>query len=266
MSYKVTLRDFEGPFDLLVYLIENAQMSIYDIRISEITSQYLAYIRTMKALDFNVTSDFMVLAATLIDIKSRMILPRNNAAGEMIFEEDPRSELVERLLEYKKFRACADMLRDREEKMSYVFEKPQEDISEYLEQPDIYLSLDIDEFAKAFDLFLLKKKRVEEVSRHYTRIEREKASVESRMRYISNTFIKAYGRGVRRISFRELVPNAADRYDVVVSFVAVLQMMRDRYLDAEQNSLYGEITVLAGKRKMKEKPESEQQENDQIGI
>ena len=98
MSYKVRLQSFEGPFDLLVYLIENAQMSIYDIRISEITRQYLAYIEDMKAMDFNVATEFMVLAATLIDIKSKMILPRATVEGEVLLEEDPRIELVERLL------------------------------------------------------------------------------------------------------------------------------------------------------------------------
>ena len=109
MSYKVSLRSFEGPFDLLVYLIENAQMSIYDIRISEITSQYLDYIDRMKALDFNVATEFMVLAATLIDIKAKMLLPRHTLQGQSEAEEDPRSELVERLLEYKKYKKGADI-------------------------------------------------------------------------------------------------------------------------------------------------------------
>ena len=87
MSYKVSLQAFEGPFDLLVYLIENAQMDIFDLRISEITNQYLAYIEDMKSMDVNVATEFMVLAATLIDIKSRMILPRTTIEGEVILEE-----------------------------------------------------------------------------------------------------------------------------------------------------------------------------------
>ena len=97
MSYKVKLPLFEGPFDLLVYLIENARMSIYEIRISEITEQYLAYMREMESMDIALSTEFMVLAATLIDIKSRMILPRNQEGPEDEFPEDPRSELVERI-------------------------------------------------------------------------------------------------------------------------------------------------------------------------
>lgn len=258
MSYKVSLQTFEGPFDLLVYLIENAQMSIYDIRISEITKQYLAYIEEMKSMDIQVATEFMVLAATLIDIKSRMILPRTTVEGEIILEEDPRSELVERLLEYKKYKKGADVLSEREEAMSRVFEKPQEDISAYLEQPDEYLSLDIRKFAGAFDLFLRKKKREEEVRSHYTKIEREKATIESRMLYIRDRVVGAFTKGMKRLSLKSLIPNKKDRYDVVVTFVSVLQMMRDRYLDAEQNSTYGEITIIPGERNFEEDAEVEQ--------
>lgn len=258
MSYKVSLQTFEGPFDLLVYLIENAQMSIYDIRISEITKQYMAYIDTMRSMDINVATEFMVLAATLIDIKSKMILPRTTVEGETILEEDPRSELVERLIEYKKYKKGAEILQEREEAMSCVFEKPQEDISAYLEQPDEYLSLDIKKFASAFDLFLRKKKREEEVRSHYTRVEREKATMENRMIYIKDRFLGALSKGIKRLSLKALIPNKKDRYDVVVTFVSVLQMMRDHYLDAEQKTTYGEITIIPGLKDLEESMESEQ--------
>ena len=252
MSYKVRLQSFEGPFDLLVYLIENAQMSIYDIRISEITRQYLAYIEDMKAMDFNVATEFMVLAATLIDIKSKMILPRATVEGEVLLEEDPRSELVERLLEYKKYKRWAEELKEREDYMSLIYEKPQEDISEYLNQPDEYLDLDIKKFASAFDQFLRKKKREEEVRAHYTKVEREKATIESRMVYIKDRFKNVFLKGIRKLNLKELIPNKKDRYDIVVTFVSVLQMIRDKYLDADQRSVYGEITVVPGERKFEE--------------
>lgn len=248
MSYKVKLRTFEGPFDLLVYLIENAQMNIYDIRISEITRQYLDYIKTMQDMDFNVGTEFMVLAATLIDIKSKMILPRTTADGTAVLEEDPRSELVERLLEYKRFKKGADILADREAYMSMVFEKPQEDISSYLEEPDEYLALDIDRFAAAFDAFLRKKKREEDVRAHYTKVEREKATQESRMLYIRDRFRSAIARGFKKLNLKELIPDKKDRYDIVVTFSSVLQMMRDKYLDAEQKYTYGDIIVVPGEK------------------
>lgn len=252
MSYKVRLQSFEGPFDLLVYLIENAQMSIYDIRISEITSQYLEYINNMKSMDINVATEFMVLAATLIEIKSKMLLPRTNPEGEILIEEDPRSDLVERLLEYKRYKAGADILKDREDAMCRVFDKPQEDISVYLEEPDEYLSLDIEQFANAFDAFLRRKQREEEVRSHYTRIEREKETVENRVVFIRDKFLSALKRGIKRLSFKEIIPDRKDKYDVVVSFVSLLQMMRDHYLDAEQKTTYGEIEIIPGEKQWEE--------------
>lgn len=258
MSYKVKLQTFEGPFDLLVYLIENAQMNIYDIQIAEITGQYLAYVETMKTVDFNAATEFMVLAATLIDIKSKMILPRTTVEGEVVLEEDPRSELVERLLEYKRYKKGAEILKEQESYMAMVYEKPQEDISAYLEEPDEYLRLDIREFAAAFDLFLRKKKKEEDVRAHYTRVERERATIESRMLHIRDCFKRAWSKGLKKLSLKALIPDGKNRYDIVVTFVSVLQMMRDKYLDAEQNSTYGEITVVPGTREMEETQVNEQ--------
>ncbi len=258
MSYKVRLQTFEGPFDLLVYLIENAQMNIYDIKISEITGQYLDYLKTMQEMNVTVGTEFMVLAATLIDIKSRMILPRAAQENGENTAEDPRSELVERLLEYKRFKKGAEILAEREAEMSLIYEKPQEDISAYLEEPDEYLSLDIRQFASAFEMFLRKKKREEDVRAHYTRVERQKATIEGRMDYIRQRFCSALSKGLRRLSLRDLIPDKKDRYDVVVTFVSVLQMMRDKYLDAEQTHTYGEIFVLPGQKEMEGAVEHEQ--------
>lgn len=259
MGYKVKLESFEGPFDLLVYLIENAQMSIYDIQISEITNQYLQYMEQVREdMDFNVATEFMVLAATLIDIKSKMILPRTTVEGEIVLEDDPRSQLVERLIEYKKYKAASEDLSEREEYMSFVYEKPQEDISEYLDQPDEYLSLDLKHFAGAFNLFLHRKKKVEEVRAHYARVERERATMENRMIFIRDKFRKALSNGVRKLSIRELIPKKNDRYDVAVTFVSVLQMMRDKYLKADQKSTYGEITIMPGDKDMEVVTDNEQ--------
>ena len=244
MSYKVRLQSFEGPFDLLVYLIENAEMSIYDIRISEITSQYLAYIRTMQEMDVYVASEFMVLASALIEIKSKMILPRMvDPADGSVVEEDPRSELVTRLLEYKKFKRAAEILQEQEERCAHIYAKPQEDISAYLEEPDEYLSLDIRQFASAFSLFLQKKQKVDSVRSHYTRVERERARMEERISYIADVVRK----GLRQVfSFREFIQNKKDRYDVVVTFMSLLEMAKNRIIHVEQNGTYEDIRISAG--------------------
>lgn len=245
MSYKVKIQQFEGPFDLLVYLIENARMNIYDIQISEITEQYIAYIEQMQEMDFEVASEFMVLAATLIDIKSRMILPRYVADDNTIMlEEDPRAELVERIREYKKFKDISEELSHRWDYNGKIYEKPQEDISAYQNNPDEYLSLSIDKFVDAFELFLQKERRKAEVRAHYQRVEREKASIESRIGFIRTKLAGIISRGLKRLSMRELIPNKKDKYDVIVTFSSILQMMKDRLLDAEQEKTYGEIFVM----------------------
>lgn len=245
MSYKVKLQSFEGPFDLLVYLIENAQMSIYDIEISIITSQYLDYIKAMKEMDVNISTEFMVLAASLIEIKSKMILPRVTESGEEIAETDPRNELVARLVEYKKYKKAAEILRSQEEFASGIFQKPQDDISEFLQQPDEYLSLDLKQFAGAFNSFIQRKHKIEAVRRQYTRVEREKHSVESRMRHIVKAVKSRIG---GMFSFRELIVNKKDRYDVVITFVSLLEMAKERIIKVEQKSTYGNIEVGAGDR------------------
>lgn len=243
MSYKVKLDMFEGPFDLLVYLIENAQMSIYDIKITEITKQYLSYVEELKTVDVETAAQFMVLAASLIEIKSKMILPKANIEGTVVLEEDPRSQLVERILEYKKFKERASLLEEAFEEQSKVFKKPQEDISRYTNEPDEYLYLDKQMFITAFEQFLNKKQKVDEVRRHYTRIEREKVSIESRIEYITQRFKEFLSHGRKRIPLFELVPNRNDKYDLVVTFVSALQMVRDRDISAEQKSIYGEIVL-----------------------
>ena len=241
--YKVKLQSFEGPFDLLVYLIESAEMSIYDIRISEITSQYLEYIRAMEEQNIEVAQEFMVLAASLIEIKSRMILPRISEEGEPIIEEDPRTELVQRILEYKQFKEISEDLRQREERMSHVYSKPQEDISEYLNNPEEYLSLDIKAFASAFNLFIQRKQRTEALRKHYTRVERERSTMERRISSILKT---VRNRLHGTVDFRDLVENKKDKYDIVVTFASLLEMAKERVVMVDQKHNYGNIEVSAG--------------------
>lgn len=241
--YKVKLQSFEGPFDLLVYLIENAEMSIYDIRISEITTQYLDYIHEMEEQDVNVAQDFMVLAASLIEIKSRMILPRVSEDGTEIIEEDPRTELVQRILEYKRFKEISEIFREQEERMSHIYDKPQEDISEYTDNPDEYLSLSLDQFMQAFNLFVQKKQKIEAVRRHYTRVERERSVMEKKAGTILGTVRSRLG---SILNFRDLVDDKKDKYDVIVTFSLLLDMVKERVLKAEQKSNYGNIEISAG--------------------
>lgn len=247
MSYKIKLDIFEGPFDLLVYLIENARMSVYDIQVSEITNQYIRYIERMQALDINLATEFMVLAAALIEIKSKMLLPRMKPEGDGILEEDPRTELVQRILEYKRFKSAADLLELQEERNQRIFEKPKEDLIPFTKEADEFLNLDLNQFVNVFHLFLRKKKKLEEMKRDYAKVERQKISIESRIEYIKGLFRL---KEKRRLGFRELLTPESNRYEVVLTFVSMLEMIRQKTVTVKQNVNFGEIILsIRGKDK-----------------
>lgn len=240
MGYKVKTDIFEGPFDLLVYLIENAEMSIYDIQVAKITSQYLEYVDQMQNMDVNISTEFMVLAAALIEIKSKMLLPRSSAIDEGVVEEDPRTELVEKILEYKKFKKAAELLELHEADKAQCFEKPKEDLDKYTGDGDEYLMLDIKQFVSAFDLFLRKKQRIEEVRKHYTRVERQRQSIEMKIEHIIGFF---KNKGLKKLFFKELLTKESDRYDVVLTFTSMLQMIRERVIKVDQRSAFGDMEI-----------------------
>lgn len=240
MGYKVRLNVFEGPFDLLVYLIENAQMNIYDIKISEITSQYLAYIDEMKKMEVSVASEFMVLAAALIELKSKMLLPRSAPDAENVVEEDPRTELVAKLLEYKKFKLLAGMLSEQEIETEKMIEKPQEDISMYTDQPEEYLTLEIGQFVNAFNLFLQRKQKLDEMHRTYERLERQRITAEQKMDFIKDFFVK---KKKKSADFRELLKPESDKYEVALTFTSMLEMINQNRLSAQQKENFGNITL-----------------------
>ena len=250
MSYRVKLNIFEGPFDLLVYLIEHAEMSIYDIKISEITNQYISYVEELKDSDINLSSEFMVLAAALLEIKSKMLLPRSVSDDPTAdIMEDPRTELVAKLVEYKRFKAISEMLEQRYEDASMQLEKPQEDLAEFMGEPDEYLSLDIDKFRAAFESFLARKKKLEEIKVHHKRSQKQKITTEIRMENIKDFFRMQPD---KEADFKELIHDKADMYDVAVTFSSVLEMMKERRLDAQQKYLFGDITVKATEDLFKE--------------
>lgn len=241
--YKVKIDSFEGPFDLLVYLIENAKMDIYDIRVSEITEQYIDYLKEMDDLNVEVGSEFIVLASVLIKLKSRMLLPRLSEDGEAVVDDDPRRELAEKLAEYMRTKKIAAMLEERWEYSENIFEKPAEDMSKYLESPDELLRTDMDQFVEAFSLFLQKKRRVEDVRKRYQRVRRQRESIEVRIEKMTEIVQEKLKPG-ESIDFSELLPDDPDRYDLALSFTSLLEMIKMQEVDAEQHENYGRIRVV----------------------
>ena len=238
MVYKVKLQSFEGPFDLLVYLIEQNRMSVYDIKVSEITSQYMEYIREAKKYDVEVAQEFMVMAAELIEIKSRMLLPSPaEEPGEELME-DPRSSLVARILEYKQFKEIADFLKEQEELNLHIHTKPAEDLSEYTGEGEELLKSDMDQFANAFMAFLLKKQRLEEMHRTYERVERARMSMENRITQMTELF-----RTRKVVKFSEMIKNDDSPFNRVITFMSLLELLKQRSVTAEQKKRFGDITI-----------------------
>jgi len=238
MSYKIRLNIFEGPFDLLVYLIEKAEMSIYDIEISVITRQYLDEIRRMEESDVAVGSEFMVLAATLIEIKSKMLLPRITPEGEMV--EDPRAGLTQKLTEYVRFKRAAAMLEMLREDAAHKLEKPQEDLQPYIGEPDVFLKMDMERFIEAFRAFIYRRKKHDELQRMNRHIERERVSLEAKISAIAGLLRAAKN---HILKFGELLAKKTDRNDKVVTFIALLDMAKAGQLTAKQSHNFGEIEV-----------------------
>ena len=242
--YKVKIDRFEGPFDLLIYLIENAKMDIYDIRASEITERYIGYLKEMEELNIEVETEFIVLAAVLIRLKSHMLLPKMNEEGEIELVEDPRLELQSRLLEYMRVKKAAELLAMAEEQNLAVHEKPAEDMSEYLSDPDEILKTSDEQLVSAFILFLTRKKKVEEVSKRYQRVRRRKESIEARISDMTALLEKKFSEGNGSVMFTELLPEEPDRYDITLSFMSLLSMIKNQGYDAEQKENFGEIKVI----------------------
>ena len=242
MSYKIRLNIFEGPFDLLVYLIERAEMSIYDIQISVITRQYLDHIRRMEEIDAVVSSEFMVLAATLIEIKSKMLLPRIKEDGSET--EDPRTDLTRKLVEYVRFKKAAALLEDQREFARLKLQKPQEDLLAYTGEPDIYLRMDMDSFIQAFKNFIHRRVKGEELERIKRNAFRERLSLEKKVSLIHRVLKNALKSKQKLIKFRELLSSEPDRADRVLTLVALLDMAMDGELAMRQETNFGEIGVI----------------------
>lgn len=242
--YKVRIDKFEGPFDLLVYLLENARMDIYDIKVAEITRQYINYLKEMEDLNIEVDTEFIVLAAVLIRMKSHMLLPRMNEEGELEIVEDPRLELQGRLIEYIRIKKAAEFLQAAEEYNLAVHEKPAEDMSAYINEPDEILKASDEQLVNAFILFLTRKKKIEEVSRRYQRVRRRKETIEARIKDMTDVLERKFRAGKGKVLFTELLPEDADRYDVTLSFMSLLSMIRNQGYDAEQKENFGEIKVI----------------------
>lgn len=243
MALEVKLEVFEGPLDLLLHLIEKNKVDIYDIPIVTITEQYLDYIKQMEREDMNVMSEFLVMAATLLDIKCRMLLPREvDEEGE---EEDPRAELVAKLLEYKMYKYMSLELRDRQVDAykNYFREKHLPKEVEDFKAPFDYESL-IGEATlnKLHEIFKQTMKRqvdrIDPVRSKYGEIERDEIDLDEKTLYIEE-----YIRHHKEFSFRKLLEKQNSKMEIIVTFLVVLELMKTGSVSIKQDRIFGDIII-----------------------
>ena len=231
---KISLPLYEGPLDLLLDLIRRQKLDIYDIPIAKVTEQCLAYLHLMEEMNVDVASEFIVIAAQLIYIKSRMLLPPDpDAASEE--KEDPRAELVRRLVEYEKFKNAAQMLYQREMVENASWSKPGEIVMEDAElEPELNVTL--------YDLLLAFRdvaKRAEQ--RPPMQVSRDEFSVEQMMAFLFERIVSATG----AVAVTEILPNITSRRALITAFLALLELTRLRAIYLRQDKAFGEITARA---------------------
>ncbi len=237
------INEFEGPLDLLLHLIDKNKFNIFDIPIVEITEQYLDYVNRMQEENLDVMSEFLVMAATLISIKAKMLLPREEKEEEE--EEDPRAELVRRLLEYKMYKYASLELKDMNLDAEKNYYKPAtipKEVMEYKEEIDPADVIGDVTLAKLNEIFTQVMKRtvdrVDPVRSKFGTIEKDEVRIEDKMEEI-----RASIRGLKGINFKTLLEIQASKINIIVTFMAILELMKVGDITIRQDELFGDIII-----------------------
>ena len=232
MEYNIVLKTYEGPMDLLLDLIKENEIDIYDIPIFKITEEFLKYIENMKKLNLTLTSDFILMASTLLEIKSKMLLPKKEALDDEEVEEDPRLDLVESLLEYKKFKEASEILKIQEEYESKSFYKLRTEIFSMSEM-DFLKDSNVEKLSLAFYNILKNYKDKEVVG-----IEREYFKVEDASRKIKQALKKN-----KKIKFSQLLEDIVYKVDAITYFLGMLELIKNQYIVANQSDNFADILI-----------------------
>ncbi len=240
MSYKIKLELFEGPLDLLLYLVKKDHLNIYDIPISQVTEQYLAYLELMKILDLNIAGEFLVMAATLMQIKSKMLLPAQENE-EQLEEDDPRQDLMKQLLEYERFKEIAQELKKREIQQQDIFKRPK-----ILEKgpsvalPDAPPEAPAYFEASIFDLISAFSRAMADTPRDiFYNVIKDEYTVEQKVHAILHDLLLKTS-----MTLSELFLQAKTKVEIVVTFLAVLELTRMKEILAVQQEAFGEIQIV----------------------
>lgn len=248
MSYKIKLEIFEGPLDLLLYLVKKDHLNVYDIPIAKVTEQYLKYINLMQLLDLNIAGEFLVMASTLMAIKSKMLLPIQEEQEEEE-QEDPRAELVRRLLEYEKYKEVAETLRERESGQKEVFKRPKVELDKELQGgKEVYFEASIFDLINAFSTAL--KDVPKEV---FYEVIKDEFTIEEKVHDILHLLLD-----VESMKLSDLFSKAKSKIEIIVFFLAILELVRTKEVVARQQGLFDEIELTRNKENIVPYDRSEQ--------
>jgi len=241
MGYKIVLDTFEGPMDLLLHLIEKSKVDIYDIPINEITEQYLDYLSKMGEMDLEITSEFLLMAATLLEIKSKLLLPVTKNKDDVeqleIEQADPRYDLVRSLVEYRKYKYASSKLRDFEEIQSKVYYKPKEDLSDFIDEDDDLIEMDLNKLITIFKKLMLKGK-INDKTLKLNEIERDDYTLEECISIIKNKLKKN-----KILKFYELFNCDTNRNEIISIFLSLLELVKSKYIAIYQKKNFDEIFI-----------------------
>jgi segregation and condensation protein A len=233
-DYPVKLANFEGPLDLLLYLIKKNEVNVYDIPIALVTGQYLDYLDLMQELDLDVAGEFLVMASTLIHIKSRLLVPRLETATDTDEEEDPRDALVRRLLEHQKFKAAAELLHEREIVRSAQWPRPDSRVEDIAGEPfERELEVDLFSLLQAFQSVIARSRE-----RPSVMLPAEVVPVETRIEELLERLSET-----EACAFEDLFVNTSSRRDLITTFLALLEMIRLKLIRVFQGDTFGPIRV-----------------------
>ena len=233
-KYVVTIDNFDGPLDLLLHLIKEQDIDIYDIKIEDITKQYLDYIRHMKELNLEIASEYLVMASELIEMKSKMLLPKKKEKEDDDYEEDPRELLIERLLAYKRYKEVTSEFKDLELTRKMIFTREPDNLNRYVKEDENSEELGVADLIDAFNNLLKRKELDRPIA---TKITKKELSVTEKVNKIKNIL-----RNKNKINFEDIF-EVSTKEEVIISFLSVLEMVKKDEILLTQEGNFKNIVI-----------------------
>lgn len=239
MKQSFSINDFEGPLDLLLHLIKENKMDIFDIEITDLINQYLSFIDNAKSINLEITSDFLIMSTTLLEIKSKLLLPKTEVEIDDEYQEDNQDELIKRLIEYKQYKELSEQLKIYNEERKHFFTKPLEDLSSYRKDEKMDISFDevnLYDLSKSMDKIFERIKFRQPI---LTKLENKEISIEARSKSLLKQINKYQG---QRIALEDLIDVPTKEY-MIITFLAILDLARQNTIIIKQRNNFNDIYI-----------------------